>query len=384
MPDINHLNILKQGAEIWNKWRKDNPEISPDLSSADLAKLDLSEVNFSNTNFDNATLTEWKVINCNFDKAVLTKIRAQGTYWRNATLSRTEISGDFTVSNFYIADFTGAKVHNCGFPLSELRYLRLNHTNFAAYFGDTDLNSWTIINSDLSGIQNLSSGNIEYPFNIDFATLKNTANGLKEDSDKTNKFSSFFKECGIPDEIIGVFRSWAKVTPIIKEVSLEDIDFYSCFLSYSHEDIKFAKSLQSYLQNNNIQCWFDEEHVFPGDNILDAVDQGIRRWDKVLLCCSSNSLNSPWVDREIEKALQKEENLWRERGTKTLTIIPLNLDGYLFKWENSKASILQSRLAADFTDWETNHGNFNPQLSKVLKALRTDSNARPKIPNSKL
>jgi hypothetical protein len=29
-----HLAILKQGVEIWNKWREENPDIMPDLSWA--------------------------------------------------------------------------------------------------------------------------------------------------------------------------------------------------------------------------------------------------------------------------------------------------------------------------------------------------------------
>jgi uncharacterized protein YjbI with pentapeptide repeats len=384
MADPTHVEIIKKGVDGWNQWRKDNAEITPDLSSADLNKLNLNGVDFSNTNFDRTNLTSWQVINCNFDKATLTNISAQGSYWRNATLSRTEISGDLTASNFYVADLTGAYVHNCGFPFCELRFLRLNNTKFAGYFGDTDLNSWTVIDSDLSGIQNLSAGNVEYPFNIDFLTLRNTAAGLKEDIGQTNKFSNFFKDSGIPEEIIAVFRTWVKIKPTIAEASVQSIEFYSCFISYSHEDRKFAKSLQGHLQKNNIQCWFDEEHVLPGDNILDAVDNGIRRWDKVLLCCSENSLNSPYVDREIDKALQKEEDLWRERGKKILTIIPLNLDGFLFEWESSKASILKSRLAADFTDWENNEANFDLQLNQILKALRADGNARPKVPEAKL
>ncbi|MCW3107098.1 MAG: pentapeptide repeat-containing protein [Segetibacter sp.] len=57
MADFKHLDILKQGVNTWNKWRKDNPEIIPDLSSSDLTALNLTAANFTNTNFDNAILT---------------------------------------------------------------------------------------------------------------------------------------------------------------------------------------------------------------------------------------------------------------------------------------------------------------------------------------
>lgn len=36
MANPEHLAILKQGVSKWNEWRKENPEVEPNLSYADL------------------------------------------------------------------------------------------------------------------------------------------------------------------------------------------------------------------------------------------------------------------------------------------------------------------------------------------------------------
>ena len=50
MANEEQLSILKQGVRVWNKWRKENPEIEIDLSKADLLQAELSGINFSHAN----------------------------------------------------------------------------------------------------------------------------------------------------------------------------------------------------------------------------------------------------------------------------------------------------------------------------------------------
>ena len=41
MANPEHVRILKQGVEVWNRWRIENPSIRPDLRSIDLYNSDL-------------------------------------------------------------------------------------------------------------------------------------------------------------------------------------------------------------------------------------------------------------------------------------------------------------------------------------------------------
>jgi len=378
MANPEHLAILKQGVEQWNKWRRANSGIQPDLSGADLGELGvvkgdagasglrpsgtyfakveyrkvwrvkLTGVDFSRTNLRSADL-----IMVDLDRANLNEASCTGTDLRRSNLSASDLAKAGLIgTNLGGANLSSASLKEALLIEANLAGTELNNADFrgarvgATNFCDVDL-------STAAGLQHaLHIG----PCSIGIDTIYKSHGKIPE---------VFLRGCGVPDEVIDLAR----------RIGIYAIEFYSCFISYSTKDQEFADKLYADLQNKGVRCWFAPHDIHGGRKIHEQLDEAIRVHDKLLLILSDDSMNSDWVGTEIAQARE------REAREKKQMLFPISLAPFekvrswkLFDAERGKDSAREIReyFIPDFSNWK-DHDSYQKALQRLVGDLKAEA-----------
>jgi uncharacterized protein YjbI with pentapeptide repeats len=151
MANGEHLALLKQGVDTWNRWKANNPDIRPNLSfatgkgiiirGAKLSGVDLSRADLSRADLSRADLVGANLSEANFSEAYLSNADLIGADLSNADLSNADLIG----ANLIGTNLSGAKLNGVDLSKANLR--------------GTDLSSAKLIGAKLSGA-NLSGAKL--------------------------------------------------------------------------------------------------------------------------------------------------------------------------------------------------------------------------------
>jgi maltose alpha-D-glucosyltransferase/alpha-amylase len=161
----------------------------------------------------------------------------------------------------------------------------------------------------------------------------------------------------------------------IQELAVDDRrrrKYHSCFISYSSKDEDFVRQLHADLVNSGVRCWFAAKDLRIGDRFRDKIHKSISTHDKLLLVLSVNSIESDWVEHEVEMAFNEEarrRTIESPSADRPTVLMPLRLDGAALDASVAWASDIRlSRHIGDFTGWP-NAEKYKAALSILLDAL---------------
>ncbi len=95
------------------------------------------------------------------------------------------------------------------------------------------------------------------------------------------------------------------------------------FISHATADDAFVRDLRQALESLGLSVWVDSRNLRGGGKLAREIEQAIEAARQVIVVLSPRTINSPWVRKEIRKALEVE----KQRDDDEYRMIPLLLPG---------------------------------------------------------
>ncbi|MEW6731282.1 MAG: serine/threonine-protein kinase [Acidobacteriota bacterium] len=166
--NIDLVDLITQGVDAWNSWRKEHMEVIPKLSNISLKKANLTAINLNGAELDKADLNGVILNNANLQQACLRQAELLWAKLQEADLSGADLSSadlreaDLTGSQLAAANFNkaivskanfaGANLTRANFHLANLKKTLLTKANLSyADLHEVDLSNAKLTDANLTG-----------------------------------------------------------------------------------------------------------------------------------------------------------------------------------------------------------------------------------------
>lgn len=367
MANPEHVEVVRRGKGAIADWRAKHPDATLDLSDADLSFANLRGADLSRADLSRADLEDANISGGDLSKAEVSGAKLQAcelvsTNLRSTVLCMADLSG----AELLAADLGGACLDHAVLIHANLSGASLRWTNLRwANFSYASLRETTfygaVLEETIFGCNDMS----------DVRGLDRVVHASSSALGVDTLFRSggkipdvFLRGCGVPEVLIQHLPNLIR--------TMQPIQFYSCFISYSSKNEEFARRLHGRLEQEGLRVWFAPEDMRGGRKVVEQIDQAIRSYDRLLLVLSPSSMSSEWVRREIKRARLKE----KQSGASVLFPIGLLPFGEIRDWEcidsdsgEDLAEKVREYHIPDFSDWK-DHDRFEAAFAGLIADLR--------------
>lgn len=372
--------FLKSGPIAWNEYvaLQKRPFLIKDVRfpTGKYTNYDFSGIAWHNVHFGGTTFEDCDFSGCDFREGIFVESAFVSCKFNRAHTFRTGLEGvsvsscSIQESQFHIGKWMSVSFYSCDISLTRFSRLFVDDfhdkgsvfrscgyfdTKFFVYefintsFNDVEFGSVSFAGGAFTNSSGLETCHSHSSCFIDMVTLTRS----------THLPSAFLRQCHVPEQLVEYLPSLIG-TPIA---------YFSCFLSHSTKDTMFVELLQKDLEGKGVDCWYWKEDARWGVPLMQSIDEAIRIYDRVIVVCSKASLESPAVTREIERALQREDQS-RRRGEAADILFPIRLDDFIFEWKHQRQSDVVTKFIGDFTHW-SDPFVYAQQLNKLVSDLKT-------------
>ena len=80
------------------------------------------------------------------------------------------------------------------------------------------------------------------------------------------------------------------------------------FMSYTSDDRNLAKRIAEAFKAKDVDVWWDEWCIYPGDSLRQKIDEGIECCTHFVVLLTPQSIKKPWVNQEMDAGLVSKLN----------------------------------------------------------------------------
>jgi len=129
------------------------------------------------------------------------------------------------------------------------------------------------------------------------------------------------------------------------------------FICHTSKDHDFVLKLAEKLKSDGINVWIDDWEMNVGDSIVGKVNEGLSESDFLLAVISENSINSVWVQKELNSTLM------RQLSKNDIITLPVLLD---FD-PNNLPPLLKDIYGARFSKLEINEEEYQKLIKPIVE-----------------
>jgi uncharacterized protein YjbI with pentapeptide repeats len=204
MANEEQLAVLRQGVNVWNKWREQNSTTKIDLSGAALTGLNLAGADFKDARLNRADFRETNLERARLSLANLSRATLIGTSLNRANLKEARLAHTILMNaSMRDADLSGAYLHKTVLALTDLAGAYLYNAHFGevylnnSKFTHASLEDTTLAATDLSLALDLEQTYHHGPSCIGMDTIRKSKGRIPE---------KFLRGCGLSDADIEYAR----------------------------------------------------------------------------------------------------------------------------------------------------------------------------------
>lgn len=134
----NYIERLLKGADVWNRWRADNPKTDPFFLDTSIAGFHLEGVDFHNVLFYQVDLEYANLRRADLEKACFNRSNLRGVNLQGASLYNAKLEGAYLEG----ANLEGADLRSCNLKGAHLYGANIRNTRIEMYRTNLDNSSF--------------------------------------------------------------------------------------------------------------------------------------------------------------------------------------------------------------------------------------------------